>query len=419
VLRGAIEVFLVSRLLVGACAVFAVLAFTPTVPPDAHVGVHPFGHWFMGGFLDLVLSPFAQWDAGWYLTIAQHGYSAGDGAGAAPEVAFFPLYPIVVAALGAPLGSSQGALVVAAGIVSLSALLGALYLLHRLVATELGDAHAKAATMLLAFFPGSLYFSAHYAESLFLLLSVGVFYAARTNRWAWAAALAGLASACRVIGIVLVVPLAIMWWSQAAAGPPPSGGRSAELKRRLRPSGLWLLLAPAGVLAYSAYLGVRFDRPLAWQEIQRDYWGREFSFPLATLWEGARAAVDSVQGIADRATGEHPAGLTYDAVTAHDAINVMEVGFAFFAVVGLVGVFRRLPLAYGAYTAAALVLVWSSMIKTEPLVSLHRHLAVLFPLFIWLSIWTRERGIADHVLAVSAAMLGVFTVMFASGHWLV
>ena len=43
---------------------------------------------------------------------------------------------------------------------------------------------AGATVWLVALFPAALYFGAPYSESLFLLVSVGAFYAARTGRWA-------------------------------------------------------------------------------------------------------------------------------------------------------------------------------------------------------------------------------------------
>ena len=87
---------------------------------------------------------------------------------------------------------------------------------------------ARPTLLLLAVFPAAVYFGAPYSESLFLLLAVGAFYAARTGHWAWAGACAGLASATRSAGLLLVLPLAMIWWGCAAA---------ARRRRRLAPAG--------------------------------------------------------------------------------------------------------------------------------------------------------------------------------------
>ena len=69
----------------------------------------------------------------------------------------------------------------AAYLVSLAAFLGALVLLHRLTELELGRRLARPTLLLLAVFPAAVYFGAPYSESLFLLLAVGAFYAARSG----------------------------------------------------------------------------------------------------------------------------------------------------------------------------------------------------------------------------------------------
>jgi hypothetical protein len=87
-------------------------------------------------------------------------------------------------------------------------------------------------------------------------------------------------------------------------------------------------------------------------------------------------------------------------------------------VAACVGVFRRLPPAYGAWVAISLLLPLSEPVKPQPLMSLPRFLAVLFPIFMWLAVWCEERRATDRVVAVSALGLGLFTAQFASWHWI-
>src|SRR3954470_4949637 len=221
-LRDALTAFLASRLLVWLVGVVAAAIVSPdggqsALSFDRPELTHPYG-----ATLDSLFAPLARWDSVWYLGIAHAGY---DGA----STAFFPLYPLLVRAL-APYGD-PGALLGAAYFVSLVSLAGALYLVRRLVELELGPVVARRSLLLLAFFPGALWLGAPYAESLFLLLSVGAIYAARTGHWAWAGVCAALASGTRSAGIVLLVPLALMWWRSP---------------RRMRDVA-WLGLAPAGL----------------------------------------------------------------------------------------------------------------------------------------------------------------------------
>jgi hypothetical protein len=50
--------------------------------------------------------------------------------------------------------------------------------------------------------------------------------------------------------------------------------------------------------------------------------------------------------------------------------------------------------------------------------SLPRFLAVLFPIFMWLALWSEERRATARVAALSALGLGLFTAQFASWHWI-
>ena len=387
-LRAAWSVFWVSRAALAAVAIFAALTVGDGGLPernaekfDAPALTHPFG-----GLGDTLFSPLARWDSVWYLSIADSGYE-----GPARE-AFFPLYPLLVRALATPAGASHEALLLAAYLVSLASLLGALYLLWRLVSLELGRQYASPALLLLAAFPGSLFFGAPYSESLFLLVSVGAFYAARTGHWAWAGALAGCASATRSAGILLLLPLAILWWQ--------SESRSVR-------DAAWLALAPVGLVAYAVYLEATIGDALAFMEVQ-EAWMRHFAGPLGGVWDGTVAAFEAARSIV-RGDAELPRWA---------AMNLMLFAFMVFALVACVGVLRRLPFAYGAYAVAALMLPLSFPVGPQPLMSLPRFLAVLFPIFMWLAIVCEELRLTARAAAVSAVVLGLFVTQYASWYFI-
>jgi hypothetical protein len=379
-----------SRLLVFGIAVAVVAIAGVDAGNEANFDqpglTHPFGS--AGDFL---FSPLARWDSVWYLDIAHSGYSGQSSA-------FFPLYPLLVRSL-VP-GGSPGALLVAGYAVSLAALGGALYLMHRLVALELGDSYARRAVAMLAVFPGALWLGAPYSESLFLLLSVGAFYAARADRWAWAGLCAALASATRSAGIVLVVPLVILWWR--------SGRRPGDLA--------WLALAPAGIAAYSVYLALAVGDGFAYLHLQ-EVWFRSFAGPFGAVPDGAVAAWDGLRQIVSGQRAH-----VYFTAAGGDPIavgwhNVELFGFLLLGAVAAVGVLRRLPAAYGAYVLAALALPLSFPVGPQPLMSLPRFLAVLFPLFMWLALVCTTKRRERIVLGLMALGLGVFTARYATWHW--
>jgi hypothetical protein len=396
--RAAMRIGLSSRMAVLLVAIFAALSFGPASGGLARENAHKFDEPALTHALaDPLLAPLARWDSVWYLRIADSGY--GDSS---PRAAFFPLYPLLVRGVGTVMGGSHGALLVAAYLISLAAFLGALALLHRLTELELGRTLARPTLLLLAVFPAAVYFGAPYSESLFLLLAVGAFYAARTGRWAWAGACAGLASATRSAGLLLLLPLALIWWD---ARPRRTGDVA------------WLALAPAGIAAYAAWLGIAEGDAFRFLDVQ-DAWSRELTVPLAGAWDGLVAAVDGVRQLAsgsrspvyfDRAAGD-PFRI--------GAINVLLFAKLVFAVVACVGVLRRLPRAYGAWVAASLVLPLTFPVTPQPLMSLPRFVAVLFPIFMWLAVVSDERRSTDLVVAMSALGLGLFTAQYATWHWI-
>jgi Mannosyltransferase (PIG-V) len=397
-LRAAWSILWSTRAAVLVVAIFAALSFGPAAGGLAERNAAAFDEPALTHALaDPVLAPLARWDAAWYLRIAESGYAGSDA-----RAAFFPLYPLLVRAVASPFGASPGALLVAAYAVALAAFLAALALLYRLVSLELGRPLARPALLLLSVFPAALYFGAPYSESLFLLLAVGAFYAARTGRWAWAGAAACGAAATRSAGILLVLPLAMLWW---------------ESRDRRASNAAWLLLAPVGLGAYALYLGLAEGDALRFLDVQ-DAWSRELAIPLSGVWDGFTAAVDGARQLA---SGQRD--VVYFSEAAGDpyriaAINLMLFGSLVFAAIACVGVFRRLPRAYGAWVAASLVLPLSFPVKPQPLMSLPRFLAVLFPIFMWLAVWSEDRRATARVAAVSALGLGLFTAQFASWHWI-
>lgn len=394
-LRASAGVLLWSRVVILAVAALSALwaggggAFVANAEAfDVPALTHPFG-----GLGDALLSPLARWDAVWYLQIADSGYGEAGSA----RTAFFPLYPLLVRGVGALLGGSSGALLLSSYAVSLAALLGALVLLHRLVSLELGRPLAATTLLLVCAFPASLFLGAPYSESLFLLCCVGAFYAARTEHWAWAALALAAASGTRSAGVLLILPVAVIY---------------LQGHRRARDAA-WLALGPLGLVAYSLYLGSVHGDPLAFAAVQ-ELWNREYAGPFVGVWDGLLAAVDGARQIASGAREpvffEQAGGDPFRVA----ATNLMLLATLVFAVLGTLGVLRRLPFAYGAWMVAALALPLSYPVAPQPLMSLPRFVLVLFPLFMWLALVCEERRITDRVVAVSAVGLGLFVTQFAA-----
>jgi hypothetical protein len=420
-----------SRLLVWAAGVGTVLAFgfgperKAFDPPGVTSG--------FGWLGNLLAAPAARWDAAWYLAIARYGYHADLGSYSSSRTAFFPLYPLglrTITWFGLPP-------VLAGVLLSLAAFAFALYGIHRLTTLELtrtaastlardrvADA-ARLAVLLTAFAPMAFFFSAVYSESLYLALSVGLFWSARHGRWAWVGVLGALAGATRSTGLVLVLPaLVIYLYGPREDRPPERGtGRAPTLRARLRPryrlrgDVLWLCLLPAGVVLYGAYLALEGGDPLAPLHAQ-EVWSRHFAGLYVGVWDGLKAAFEGARQLLSfqRQHVYFPTGADSPFVSAGH--NLMLFAFLAAAIPAVLGVVRRLPLAYGAYVIAALALPLSYPVSSQPLMSLPRFLLVLFPLGIWLAAWLAERPrLQRPVLVLSGLLMAFFLAQFATWHW--
>jgi hypothetical protein len=150
----------------------------------------------------------------------------------------------------------------------------------------------------------------------------------------------------------------------------------------------------------------------------QDAWYRELAAPLGGAWDGLVAAFEGARqllsGSREPVYFQEAGGDPFRVAS----INLMLLGFLAFALVACAGVWRRLPAAYGAWVTVALLLPLSFPVRPQPLMSLPRFLAVLFPIFMWLALACEERRWTQGAAAVSAIGLGLFTAQFASWHWI-
>jgi hypothetical protein len=429
-----------SRLLVWAAGVGTLLTY----------GFGPVRHAFnppgltrgFGWLGDLLAAPAARWDAAWYLVIAHYGYRPDLGSFTASRAAFFPLYPLGLRAfgwLGVPL-------VLGGVLISLAALALALYGIHRLTTLELARAArgggrsllgavagdgarasaapargdvARLAVLVTAFSPMAFFFSAVYSESLYLALSVGLFYAARQGRFAAVGVLGALAGATRSAGVVLLLPALLLYVYGPREDRPADFPLARGLARRyrLRKDLLWLALVPLGLVLYAAYLGLAGGDPLSPFHAQ-DVWGRHFAGPYLGVWDGLRAAFEGARQLLSLQQSHLYYPIDGNSAFINSEHNLLLLAFLAAAVVAVVGVLRRLPLAYGAYVIAALALPLSYPVTAQPLMSLPRFLVVLFPLSMWLGAWlAMHPRFQRPALAVSGLLMAFFVAQFATWHW--
>jgi hypothetical protein len=203
-----------------------------------------------------LLRSLTSWDGWYYLGIVANGYQADPVAGAYSNIAFPPLYPALVKVLSFPIPAYAG---VVAVLVSNIAFLLALGLMVRLGTRYIGRRRAALAAGLLAIYPFASAFAMAYTESLFLLVMLAAFLAAERGHRAWAGIFFALTVACRLQGVALILPLAILMLRQDGWRP--------------KASLLWLALGPLAASLFFAYIAGVTGSSTAFLDAQQA-WGR-------------------------------------------------------------------------------------------------------------------------------------------------
>jgi Gpi18-like mannosyltransferase len=326
---------------------------------------------------NLLLAVWGRWDAVHYIDIATIGYHGTD-------MAFFPLYPALIALLGGLIGNH----LIAGLVISNAALFFGLLFLYKLVEHEFQRTDARRAIFYISIFPTAVFFSAVYTESLFFMLTVASFYYMRERRWWFAGVIGCFAALTRVEGVLLVVPFAIEWYL-VHRGDPRAG------LRHLAP----VLFIPLGLGIYMAYLWVLSGDPLMFSHVQAN-WNRHFAAPWTSVWNSV-----------------HKISLALAAPTAVNqqeiANQLIELAFTALMIGALIAGWRKLRPSYIAYMALSILVPMS----TSSLMSMQRFALVLFPMFVILALWGKQPSANNAIVALSLPLLGLFTVLFANWYW--
>jgi hypothetical protein len=329
------------------------------------------------------LSRWHHWDAELFYRIAQYGYDDAPGAPAIERhgiPGFFPGFPLVlrVAHLLVPDWTAAGLLV------SLVTSAVAAVALCRLGDLDGPPGAGALATLAMLVSPGAVFLAAPFTEALFAGLAIPGWLLARRGQWAGAALCCAGAAGVRITGVFLAVALAVEYLTG------PSGVRIRAGRRRA----LWLAVPFLPPLAYCAYQWARAGDFLAYQHAQQQ-WPAHASTSMP--WDAARLT----WGMA-----ADPAGFGLDA-----RIDVLV------ALAGVAGTLWLLwERRWGEFTYMALQL--GVLLTSVFFISLARYMVAWFPLWLVLGrLGARRPWLYSGIAAVSAALMAVFTNVFATGGW--
>lgn len=311
------------------------------------------------------LNPFIWYDAGWYTHIALHGYDV-------PSTAAFPPFFPLLEALTIPLfGSPALAGLVIANLTGLVSCV----LIRLVLDPILGEAKSQRALLLLLFCPMAMFFLSAYTESLFLLLSLGVFFCLRRQQYLWAGILTMLATLTRYNGIFLVIPIALC----------------LAQERRWKD---WHTLVPAPIALLTFYIGLGLKFGESPFSAVHDGWHHTLSWP----WIGFSRT------LAYTVTSPSLA----DTLNAIRDLTLMSVVIG----LGIALVWTRIPLGFKLYTWATLLFILCLPVilpnGNDALLAQARYALPLFPLIIPL---TSTQSRSTQALFFTLEILGLAYLM--------
>lgn len=389
---------------------------------------------------------WANWDGGHFRGIAENGYLNPF------QVAFFPLYPILIkVVMFFGLNSFW-----AGFFISQISTLIALFYFYKLLLLDydLNTVH-KGIFVLLAF-PTSFYLGTVYSEGLFLALVTSSFYYARKNNWILAAGLASLSAITRLVGLATIVAVASEYFFQnqkslnlasilkkrinrviaylilfnliffylngflinkinlVTLGVLISTAqllgqitvwvtfttfgyfliKMTNLKKLVTLPALWLILSIVPFLTFSFHLYQTQGDALAYLTHQKN-WGRQLGFP----WE---VYVNNFNYFTT--FGFFRTGIVNQ--------TLLEFIFGLIFAIGFFISLFKLRYSYSIYYGLSIILPMS----TNTLAAIHRYALVLFPLMIIIAS-IKNKQLFNLWLIFSLVLLGILSVMFINGYW--
>lgn len=204
---------------------------------------------------------WAQWDGGYYFSIAQRGYLF------IKDYAFFPLYPILIHYL-----EIFGLGLLASGlIISNVSFIVFLIIFYKFLQENYSVDIAKNTVITFLAFPTTFFAVAYYSEGLFLMFAAATFLFLGEKKYLGVSITIILASLTRFAGSFLIVSF-IYHYSKSI---------SFDIKK-ISSTILFVIFSAMGIFVYSLYQFYRLNNPIGFISTQT-LWQREINDPASTI----------------------------------------------------------------------------------------------------------------------------------------
>ena len=304
------------------------------------------------------------WDGRWYVGLAKSGYNF-DPAGLS-NVAFLPLYPFLLRVFSFFTGSYQ----LSGLIVNFFSLVGAVFFLLKLTQKEgFTETQSKDSVFYMLIYPTAIFFAAVYTESLFIFLTIAVFYFCKQKEYFVAAVFGFFAAMTRVPGLFLLLPFFYYLYKQHVAWHKY----------------LFAGLMPLGTSIYLLLQKIYTGNTFAFLTAQRN-WGRNF--------------------------GHFNPDHVYWATSAGVANTILDIIFVAALLLGVIYIYKKLDFGYALFAILTILVPLS----TGSMLSIGRFGMILFPLAMGLA-KSDNKWLKQGYVVVSLLLLAFYTIQFVNGYW--
>lgn len=235
------------------------------------------------------------WDAEWYTGIIDNGYTGPDEYGQA-SWAFFPLYPMIVTVVKTCTFGLLGTYVAGMLVSNICIFLAAFYgvkLLRQMMPER--SRHWKLLGVMMFAAPYAFYGASVYTEALFMLCIVLFFYNAWNKRFLAAGVCAALASATRIVGCLLVVPMIMEQYFTYRGSTGFIKGMKGYLLTLFQKPGLLfsIMICPFGTFSYMTFLYFFCHDAWAFFHVQVAWRSEEYFPVIGVLFKACTGQIDN------------------------------------------------------------------------------------------------------------------------------
>ena len=327
----------------------------------------------------IFINPFyflIRWDSLHYFGIVENGYDN-------IQIAFFPLYPLLIKTIGLFLFNSY---ILTGYLISWSCLILSLFYLYKLLILDNTFEVTKRTLLLFLFSPFAIFFSLIYTESLFIFLSIAFFYYLKKDKWLTASIFGGYAMVTRNVGIFLIIIYLVKYFR--------------IYRYKFNKKLLYLLIMASGLAVFCWYGFYKFNDWLAFISASK-YWSqwRTFIWP----WQHRQ--------IYDFFT------INFGLFKLYDSFGIIIIEFGSFLLSLIAGIYFVIKknILYGIYCLLNTLLFsfFSSFC------GVNRYIIVIFPIYLFFAKITEKHKIIFYYLLAMSMIFFVFNIYrLSSGGWL-